>query len=95
MPKDYVPNTMTDAGALLQAGYKTENTDILRNMPVVPDRSIARQRLNGESTELQRAWYRSQVAKFFSFDEATLSGTSVPLSPIYVSFNINSWSTKR
>ena len=29
------------------------------------------------------------MAKFFSFDEAPLSGTSVPLSPIYVSFNIN------
>ena len=29
------------------------------------------------------------MAKFFSFEEAPLSGTSVPLSPIYVSFNIN------
>src|SRR4029078_2558880 len=88
VPKDYVANTVTDA-SLSQAGYKTEKTDTLRNMPVVPDKSIARQRLNGESTELQRAWYRGQVAKFFSFEEAPLSGTSVPLSPIYVSFNIN------
>jgi hypothetical protein len=89
VPKDYVANTITDAGALSQAGYKSERTDTLRNMPVVPDKSIARERLNGESTELQRAWYRGQVAKFFSFDEAPLSGMSVPLSPIYVSFNIN------
>ena len=89
VPKDYVANTITDAGALSQAGYKSERTDALRNMPVVPDKSIARERLNGESTELQRAWYRGQVAKFFSFDEAPLSGMSVPLSPIYVSFNIN------
>jgi hypothetical protein len=88
-PKDYVANTITDAGTLSQAGYKSERTDTLRNMPVVPDKSTARERLNGESTELQRAWYRGQVAKFFSFDEAPLSGTSVPLSPIYVSFNIN------
>ena len=29
------------------------------------------------------------MAKFFSFDEAPLSGTSVPLSPIYVTFNVN------
>ena len=89
MPKDYVANAITDARALSQAGYKTEKTDTLRNMPVVPDKSIARERLNGESTELKRAWYRGQVAKFFSFEEAPLSGTSVPLSPIYVSFNIN------
>ena len=89
VPKDYVANTFTDASALSQAGYKMEKTDTLRNMPVVPDKSVARQRLNGESTELQRAWCRGQVAKFFSFDEAPLSGTSVPLSPIYVSFNIN------
>ena len=72
VPKDYVANTITDAGALSQAGYKSERTDTLRNMPVVPDKSIARERLNGESTELQRAWYRGQVAKFFSFDEAPL-----------------------
>src|SRR6476659_885709 len=89
IPKDYVANTITDAGALSQAGYKSERTDTLRNMPVVPDKWIARERLNGESTELQRVWYRGQVAKFFSFDEAPLSGTSVPLSPISVSFHIN------
>jgi hypothetical protein len=89
VPKDYVANTITAAGALSQAGYKSERTDKLRNMPVVPDKSIARERLKGESTELQRAWYRDQVAKYFSFEEAPLSGTNVPLSPIYVSFNIN------
>ena len=37
VPKDYVANTITDAGALSQAGYKSERTDTLRNMPVVPD----------------------------------------------------------
>jgi len=74
VPKDYVANTITDASALSQAGYKMEKTDTLRNMPVVPDKSVARQRLNGESTELQRAWYRGQVAKFFSFDEAPFRG---------------------
>ena len=58
-------------------------------MPVVPDKSTAKARLNGESPALQRAWYQGQVAKFFSFDEAPLSGSNVPLSPIYVTFNIN------
>jgi hypothetical protein len=58
-------------------------------MPVVPDKSSAKARLKGESAALQRAWYQGQVAKFFSFDEAPLSGSNVPLSPIYVTFNVN------
>jgi hypothetical protein len=89
VPKDYVANTIVDSGTLTEAGYKMEPTPVLRNMPVVPDKSQAKTRLNGESAELHRAWYRGQVAKFFSFDEAPLSGTSVPLSPIYVTFNVN------
>ena len=39
-------------------------------------RQIARARLKGENAELQRAWYRGQVAKYFSFNEATLSAAS-------------------
>ncbi len=48
-------------------------------------------RLKGESAEFQRSWYRGHVAKFFSFAEAPLAaaGANVPLSPIYVTFNIN------
>ena len=80
---------IADAATLLDAGYKMEKTDMLRNMPVVPDKSRASMRLKGESSELQRAWYQGQVAKFFSFDEVPLSGANVPLSPIYVTFNVN------
>jgi hypothetical protein len=89
VPKDYVANAIADAATLLSAGYKTEKTNTLRNMPVVPDKSTAKARLKGESAALQRAWYQGQVAKFFSFDEAPLSGSNVPLSPIYVTFNVN------
>ena len=91
VPKDYVANTIVDAGALRGAGYKIEQTPALRNMPVVPDKSTAKARLKGESPALQRAWYQGQVAKFFSFDEAPLAaaGSNVPLSPIYVTFNVN------
>jgi alcohol dehydrogenase (cytochrome c) len=91
VPKDYVANSITDSATLLDSGYKLEKTDALRNMPVVPDKSRAKARLKGESAGLQRAWYRGQVAKFFSFDEAPLSaaGPNVPLSPIYVTFNVN------
>jgi len=91
VPKDYVANTITDASMLQQAGYKIEKTDKLLNMAVVPDKSRARVRFNGGHPELQRAWYRGQVAKFFLFDEAPLSvsGDKVPVSPIYDGFTIN------
>ena len=89
VPKDYVANTIVDAGALKDAGYKMEQTQTLRNMPVVPDKSTAKARLNGEIAELHGAWYQGKVAKFFSFAEAPLSGANVPVSPIYVTFNIN------
>src|SRR5262249_7804143 len=90
VPNDYVANTITDAAMLLKAAYKMEKTDKLLNMAVVPDKSRARVRLNGGNPELQRAWYQSQVAKFFLFDEAPLSvsGDKVPVSPIYDGFTI-------
>jgi PQQ-dependent dehydrogenase (methanol/ethanol family) len=89
VPKDYVANSITDA--VRDAGYHMQQTDTLRNMPVVPDKSKASMRLRGESAQLHRAWYKGQVAKFFSFDEAPLAaaGSTVPLSPIYVTFNVN------
>ncbi|HUO44675.1 MAG TPA: hypothetical protein VMT94_07175 [Burkholderiales bacterium] len=89
VPKNYVANTIIAAAKLRKAGYRIEKTDALRNMPVVPDGSVARVRLNGESAELQRAWYQGKVAKYFSFDETALSGAEVPVSPIYVTFNVN------
>jgi hypothetical protein len=91
VPKDYVANTISDAATLLQTGYRTEKTDTLLNMAVVPDKSRARVRFNGGSPELQRAWYRGEVAKFFLFDEAPLSvsGDKVPVSPIFDGFTIN------
>ena len=91
VPSNYVANTITDAATLLQTGYKTEKTDKLLNMAVVPDKSRAHVRLKGGNAELQAAWYRGQVAKFLLFDEAPLSvsGDKVPVSPIYDGFTIN------
>ncbi len=91
VPKDYVANTITGVTKLTKSGYQIQKTAVLRNMPVVPDKSVARERLNGGSAQLQRAWYQGQVAKYFSFSEAKLllAGTDVPVSPIYVTFNIN------
>src|SRR3569833_4620139 len=61
-------------------------------MPQEPDKSVARKRLKAGSTELQRGWYRGQVVKYFVFDETALSAAgsdTVPVSPIYVTFNVN------
>jgi hypothetical protein len=91
VPRDYVANTITDAAALRIAGSKMERTEALLNMPVVPDRSRARVRFGGGQHELQRAWYRGQVADYLLFDEAPLSvaGDEVPVSPIYDGFTVN------
>src|SRR5262245_14528360 len=76
VPKDYAANTIADVATLLSAGYKKEKTNTLRNMPVVPDKSTAKARLKHESAELRRTWYQGQVAKFFSFEEASLPGAT-------------------
>lgn len=92
VPHGYVANTLTDAAALRKSGYRAEKTEAVRNMPIVPDGSVARARLNGGDARLQRAWYQGKVAKFFAFDEThlTAGGTdSVPISPISVFFNVN------
>lgn len=91
VPANYLANSITDSVEIRKSGYKIEKTNTLRNMPIVPDKSTARERLNGESAELQRAWFKGKVAKFFLFSEAALSvaGSDVPVSPIYVTFNVN------
>jgi hypothetical protein len=92
VPASYVANTITDVAALHKAGYTAIKTDELRNMPVVPDGSVARNRLGGAAAGLQRAWFQGKVAKFLSFDETHLvaaNGEDVPVSAIYVFFNVN------
>jgi hypothetical protein len=92
VPASYEANSIVDAAALKASGFKLEKTDAIRNMPVVPDGSVARHRLNGADASLQRAWYHGKVAKYFAFDETALlaaNGEDVPISPISVFFNIN------
>jgi len=91
VPASYLANSITDFAEIRKSGYKIEKTDAVRNMPIVPDKSVAHERLNGESAELQRAWFKDKVAKYFLFSEASLSvaGSDVPVSPIYVTFNVN------
>ena len=89
VPSTYVANSVTSLAEIQALGYAMQSTDELVNCPIVPDGSVARERLGGESAELSRGWYRDQVVYYFNFEEATLSGAAVPVAPIYVSFNVN------
>jgi hypothetical protein len=92
VPEDYVANTITSFTEIRDAGYSTEPTNMLVNCPIVPEGSTARLRAGGESAGLHRGWYRSQVVFYFTFEEKALTTTpqsAVPVSPIFVTFNIN------
>lgn len=92
VPSDYEANTLTSVDAIRNAGYTMEVTDILVNCPIVPEGSTASLRYtDDESAELTQGWYNDEVVYYFNFSEAALSaaGSSVPISPIYVTFNIN------
>jgi hypothetical protein len=89
VPASYVANSATSLAEITAAGYPVQATDMLVNCPIVPDGSVAALRVGGGSAGLESGWYRDKVVKYFNFQERTLSGTAVPLSPIYVAFNIN------
>lgn len=92
VPADYVANTATSLEDLVAAGYAMQETEIIVNCPVAPEGSTADLRLGGGSAGLIRGWYKDQVVFYFAFDERALQTTAqgeVPLSPIYVTFNIN------
>lgn len=93
VPADYVANTVASLDGIVAEGYTIEATDILVNCPVVPDGSTATKRAGGGAAGLIEGWYRDQVVTYFSFEEKALTTTpsspTVPLSPIYVTFNIN------
>jgi hypothetical protein len=91
VPGGYVANQLASAQAIRDAGYAMESTDMIVNCPVVPRGSTATKRLNGESTALVRGWYKDELVYYFNFGEAALKAQSgkVPVSPIYVTFNVN------
>ncbi|HJS52881.1 MAG TPA: hypothetical protein VJ765_00015 [Chitinophagaceae bacterium] len=92
VPDDYIANTISSSDEVLNSGYLIETTNSLVNCPVVPKGSTASKRLINESSSLIRCWYKRKVVYYFNFGEKNLTATTtglVPLSPIYVSFNIN------
>ncbi|MFO7447089.1 MAG: T9SS type A sorting domain-containing protein [Ignavibacteriaceae bacterium] len=92
VPSDYTANTITSLTEITSAGYPMEAMDVLVNCPVVPEGSTAQLRLNGEDPGLTQGWYKNQLIFYFNFSEKALkivSNHMVPVSPIYVTFNIN------
>ncbi len=91
VPADYEANTATSVQDLQDEGYEITGTDVLKNCPVVPDGSTASLRHGEGDTALVEGWYDGQVVSYFLFEETPLTVTdeSVPLSPIYVTFNEN------
>ncbi len=91
VPSGYAANVVTSYSEILTRGYSITPTTNIINCPVVPEGSLAGKRLGGGSKALNRGWYKNQLCFYFTFDEKMLSAVSgnVPVSPIYVSFNIN------
>jgi hypothetical protein len=91
VPDDYVANTVTSLAGITAAGFTTEMTDDIVNCPVVPEGSTAALRLGGGATGLMRGWVKDRVVSYFSFEEKALAleNAMVPISPIYVTFNVN------
>lgn len=89
VPEDFVANTLTSLADIQKAGYTVTPTTTIVNCPVAPKGSTASKRAGGGSTGLVRGWYKGKIVRYFSFEEKALNGSSVPVSPIYVTFNIN------
>jgi hypothetical protein len=92
VPADYVANSATSLIQILDNGYTLTETDYLINCPVAPEGSTAELRYTDESNTLERGWYKNKVVYYFTFEEKVLTSNAngyTPISPIYVTFNIN------
>lgn len=92
VPSDYTANEVASYGEILNRGYQVQLTDMIVNCPVVPEGSTASLHLNSGTFGAMPGWYRNQAVFYFNFEEKALIATGtgmVPVSPIYVTFNIN------
>ena len=93
VPDGYRANTITSVEELQSTDYEITATDVVKNCPVVPDDSTASLRHDddGSPTDLVEGWYDGRIVYYFLFEERSLEPVdgSVPLSPIYVTFNTN------
>ena len=93
VPDEYEANMVTSVRGIQDAGFDISPTSTVKNCPIVPDESTASMRHSADASpaSLVEGWYEGEVVSYFLFEEASLSlrDGSVPLSPIYVSFNTN------
>src|SRR5260221_2281104 len=90
VPSNYIANQVASYDEIQSAKYKLEATTTIVNCPVVPYGSTATKRLGGGSADLTKGWYDKKVVFYFNFEKTlATSGGNVPLSTIFVSFNIN------
>lgn len=93
VPDNYVPNSITSEAEILASGYTITKTNSIVNCPVVPFGSTAsKSNVVGVASALTLGWYKGKAVAYFNFDEVALTSTSsglVPISPIYVTFNID------
>jgi hypothetical protein len=96
VPTDYVANTLTNVADVMASGYAIERTNLVVNCPVVPEGSTADLRYGGGNPGLVRGWYDDHVVFYFDFSEKMLTvdlpaegHPEAPVSPIYVTFNVN------
>jgi hypothetical protein len=95
VPDSYVANTIVSADTVVSSGYAMKSTDMLVNCPVVPEGSTATLRYPGDTspTSIVHGWYEGKVVSYFTFGEKQLGLTAttsmVPVSPIYVTFNVD------
>lgn len=93
VPANYMANTLTSLSEIMAMGYDIDPTNILVNCPIVPDGSTAEKRYIDEDNGLVEGWYEGMVVSYFNFSEKALTtepaDPEVPVSPIYVTFNIN------
>ncbi len=89
VPANYAANSVTSAAALRAAGYPMEKTTSIVNSPVVPEGSTARLKLMGPPEAPGTAWFNDKTVRYFTFPGRPLTGTVVPVSPIFVTFNTN------
>jgi hypothetical protein len=91
VPSSYQANEVASFEEIQARGYAVEVTTTIVNCPVVPEGSTAAKRLGGGSPGLMKGWYKEQIVSYFTFEEKAITAAAgkVPVSPIYVCFNVN------
>jgi hypothetical protein len=91
VPASYQANEIASFDEIQARAYPMEATTTIVNCPVVPEGSTATKRIGGGSAELVKGWYREKIVTYFLFEEKAIiaSGGKIPVSPIYVCFNVN------